>query len=496
MGLTDRLRSVFSERAEPQISLQQYIGMLNYGGNVYPMAGLNQSLPGQKQEDIEHSYEGYVTQALRSNSVIFACFLVRMQLFSEARFQFQQMRGGRPGDLFGSADLDILEHPWPGGTTGDLLSRALLHADFGGNAFIVRSGSGLRLSRPDWWSIVLGSENDPQVSSIDIDATVLGYIYHPGGPRSQEKAVPFLREEVAHFAPIPDPLARYRGMSWLTPLVREIQADSAATSHKLRFFENGATPNLVVKTAPGLTPDKFAEWVRLFKEKEPAGYQAYKTLYLDGASDATVIGANLRQMDFKVTQGAGETRIAAAAGVPPVIVGLSEGLQAATYSNYSQARRRFADGTMRPLWRNMAGSLETIIPARKGSRLWYDDRDIQFLAEDQKDLAEVQQFQAASIRSLIDGGFKADAVVEAVMANDLSRLTGAHTGLFSVQLQAPGSTKMPAGEVPGETPVGPGSKPETIPPGDTSTKPLASGSSKNGTPAAPKRALLAPLLKE
>ena len=31
--------------------------------------------------------------------------------------------------------------------------------------------------------------------------------------------------------------------------------------------------------------------------------------------------ANLKELDFKSTQGAGETRIAAAAGVPPVIVG-------------------------------------------------------------------------------------------------------------------------------------------------------------------------------
>ncbi len=29
-----------------------------------------------------------------------------------------------------------------------------------------------------------------------------------------------------------------------------------------------------------------------------------------------------------------------------------------------------------------------------------------------------------------------------------------HSGLFSVQLQAPGSTKMPVGEAPGEIPVG------------------------------------------
>jgi hypothetical protein len=63
----------------------------------------------------------------------------------------------------------------------------------------------------------------------------------------------------------------------------------------------------------------------------------------------------MKQIDFKVTQGHGETRIAAAAGVPPIIVGLSEGLEAATYSNYGQARRRFADVTMRPLWRERGG---------------------------------------------------------------------------------------------------------------------------------------------
>jgi len=121
--------------------------------------------------------------------------------------------------------------------------------------------------------------------------------------------------------------------------------------------------------------------------------------------------------------------------VPPVIVGLSEGLQAATYSNYGQARRRFADNTMRPLWRNMAGSLEDIVPAPSGSRLWYDDRDIQALAEDKKDLAEVRTLAAQQIGRLLDAGWESESVKEAVMTGDWSRLV--HTGLFSVQLQPP-----------------------------------------------------------
>jgi hypothetical protein len=150
-------------------------------------------------------------------------------------------------------------------------------------------------------------------------------------------------------------------------------------------------------------------------------------------------------------QGAGETRIAAAGGVPPIIVGLSEGLSAATYSNYGQARRRFADGTMRPLWRNAAASLATLITVPTNSELWYDDRDIPFLAEDVKDAAEIQQMNAAAIRQLIDSGFEPDTVISAVTAGDLNRLR--HSGLYSVQLQPPGPQQAPASEP--ETPPEP-----------------------------------------
>jgi hypothetical protein len=147
---------------------------------------------------------------------------------------------------------------------------------------------------------------------------------------------------------------------------------------------------------------------------------AYKTLYLGAGSTAQVVGADMKQIDFKVTQGAGETRIAAAAGVPPVIVGLSEGLQAATYSNYSQARRRFADGTIRPLWRNIAGSLATLVDVPAGAELWYDDRDIPFLQEDQKDAAEIQGRESQTIKTLIDAGYTPDSVVLAVESGNWS----------------------------------------------------------------------------
>lgn len=430
----------FWRRESPQrsvlpLSLDEYVSYFSYNGQLYPF-GLNQSAPGRRQEEIGGDFRGLAQAAYKRNGVVFACSTVRMLLFSEARFQFRQLRSGRPGDMFGSPALGLLERPWANGTTGDLLSRAIQDVDLAGNWFGVRRpGPRIERLRPDWTVIVAASERE-DAEIWDVDVEVLGYAYQPGGAGSGREPEYFLREQVAHFAPIPDPDARFRGMSWITPVIREIMADKAATDHKLEFFENGATPNLVVKLDPSVRQAAFEEWVGKFKAGHEGRGNQYKTLFLGGGADATPIGANLEQIDFKNVQGAGETRIAAAAGVPPVIVGLSEGLAAATYSNYSQARRRFADGTMRPLWRNMAASLSTIVEVPSGAELWYDDRDIPFLAEDVQDQATVQKEQATAMKMLVDAGYDAGSVVDAIVSGDMRRLT--HSGLFSVQLQKPG----------------------------------------------------------
>ena len=95
--------------------------------------------------------------------------------------------------------------------------------------------------------------------------------------------------------------------------------------------------------------------------------------------------------------------------------------------------------TLRPLWRSAAGSLAKIAGVPAGARLWIDVRDVEFLKEDRKDAAEILQLSATTIRSLVDAGYDPDAVIDAVEADDLSRLTGKHSGLYSVQLQEPGA---------------------------------------------------------
>jgi phage portal protein BeeE len=418
-------RQPVQERADPAVSLEEYIYQLNQ----FTYQGVTYTAAGDPQEEIGDHFEEMVRLAYKQNSVIFACVVARMLLFSEARFQFQRLRKGRPGELYGNETLGVLETPWPNGTEGDLLASMEVYNSLAGNWFGVRRpGPRLKVLRPDWVDIVIG-----QGGAWDVDSEVVGYAYTPGGRYSGNPPVHFDVSEVAHWAPFKDPAAEYRGMSWISAIIKEVMADKAATQHKLKFFENGATPNLIIKTSVADLA-KFDAWVDSFREKYEGSANAYRTMFLGAGQDPMVVGANLQDVEFKATQGAGETRIAAAARIPPIIVGLSEGLQAATYSNYGQARRAFADSTMRPLWRTACGALAPVVGVPTDSRLWYDDRDIQFLKDDQKDAAEIFARKSSAIKTLVDAGFEPDTAVEAADSLDLTRLT--HTGLTSVQLQA------------------------------------------------------------
>jgi phage portal protein BeeE len=441
------LRSALGRTSEQRFGLDDYAALVSEASfNGLGYGGVQQTLVGgQPTEQPGAGFTG-AASVHQSNAVVFACMVVRSSVFSAVRFSYQRMRNGRGSDLWGDRSLDILDTPWPGGTTQDLLARTIQDADLAGNSYWTRIEDELVRLRPDWVNIVLAPR---RLQGGVVGYRKLGYAYYEGGYAESKTPVVFQANEVAHFAPLPDPLATYRGMSWLTPVAREVQADVLMTAHKRKFFENGATPNMVVSYPETIKANQIREFKALMDANNAGVGNAYKTLHLGMGADLTVVGANMEQIDFRQVQGAGETRIAAAANVPPVIVGLSEGLAAATYSNYSQARRRFADGAAHPLWGNASGTFQTLCqppPSRFAagdiSRLWYDSRDVPFLREDEKDAAEIQGTRATTIKALTDAGFTPDSVIAAVDADDMRILH--HSGLYSVQLQAPGTHIVPS----------------------------------------------------
>lgn len=425
------------------VSIDDYIGAINQYGY---QPSVTSTMPHTNAETLSTSYAGYTAGGMYANSVVFSCMAVRQLVFSSVRLRYQRLKSGKPSDMFGTPDLSLLEVPAPGETTQDLLSRMIQDADLAGNAYNVLDTPLTRLGgddttknvlrlRPDWIFIVTRKRMRPDGQ---LGWQRMGYVYFEGGKESGNPPVPLMVDEVSHFAPIPDPLASFRGMSWLTPVVREIENDGLMNTHKRRFLENGATPNMIITHAKGADRDAILAFDERMKAQNAGVANAGKTLNLYPGADATIVGSNMKELDFKSVQGAGETRIAAAAGVPPIIVGLSEGLESATYSNYAQARRRFADGTMHPNWASAAGALATIMPSQgRDARLWYDASDIPFLREDEKDAATINQVRAETISSLVNAGYTPESVVKAVESGDFRLLV--HTGLYSVQLQKPGS---------------------------------------------------------
>lgn len=424
------------EVEEQRLSMDEWASYFKFDNQLVPFR-INSFGNSGRMERIENDFMGYVQGAFKSNSVVFSCCVARQMVFTEARFMWQTMAKGSPQeDLDWTDELSILETPWPNGTTGDLLSRAIQDADLAGNHYVVREGKRLRRLRPDWVDIILSA--DP---TLAVQSDVVGYIYKPGNTedRKQWAIYPVTGEngKIAHWAPIPDPEAQYRGMSWITPVLREIQADGAATTHKLKFFENGATPNMAVSFKETVTADQFKDFVSALEEGHAGVDNAYSTLYLGGGADVTPLSHDFAQLDFKKTQGAGETRIAAAAGIHPVVVGLSEGMQGSSLNagNFKSAIKAFGDIRMRPMWRTVAAAYESLLNVPASKRLWYDDKDVAFLQDDETSRVKVLSEEATIATKLIQDGYTPESIITFLKTRNWADLK--HTGLFSVQLQPP-----------------------------------------------------------
>jgi phage portal protein BeeE len=247
------------------------------------------------------------------------------------------------------------------------------------------------------------------------------------------------------------------GMSWITPALRDIQADQSALEHKLAYFSNGATPNLVIKGLPAVTSQQFKDAVNDLETAHKGSVNAFKTLYLSAGADATVVGSNLAELDLSSITSHGETRVSYLSRVPAVILGIAAGLKGSSLNagNYAEARRNFADSWVYPTLANLCSALSVLINVPGGAELWFDVADIPLLREDALDAANIERVKEETIVAYVQAGFKPDSVIAAVRGQDISQLV--HDDRFtSVQLQVLANAGKPStspnGSANGEAP--------------------------------------------
>jgi hypothetical protein len=243
----------------------------------------------------------------------------------------------------------------------------------------------------------------------------------PGQSDKSERAQTFTVDEVAHWSPIPDPRAKFRGMSWLTPVIREINADTAMTSYKIAYLENMAAPNLLLKYPMKLRPDTLDSISERMHAKY-GGANAFRTFVLDQGADATVLNNSLESMSFASTQEAGVNRVCGASGVDPILIGALTLGRAAV--SYEQAMRRLGDVTLRHMWRTGCAALQKLVPnvPPAGVRLWYDTSDIAALRASETERGQTSQVQAAALLTIVQAGYTRESAVAFLASGDVGQL--------------------------------------------------------------------------
>ena len=154
----------------------------------------------KNRESLGSSFRAYAEEGYAGNGIVFAVVLARLSLFSEAEFKFRSV----DKQLFGTSALRLLENPWPNGTTGDLLARMEQDASLAGNSFIRRAAPDmLERLRPDLVDII-------SAQHFSGAEEVVGYAYWRDG-RGKGAPEYYPVEDIAHWAPVPDPMASFRG---------------------------------------------------------------------------------------------------------------------------------------------------------------------------------------------------------------------------------------------------------------------------------------------
>jgi phage portal protein BeeE len=445
-------------------------------------AVLTTSYASPDREPVMPQLAAFAQQANSSSAIVFAAILVRMALFSEARPCFQAKDDNH---LFGNTSLAKLEEPFgPDSTFGNLAARAEQDACLAGNSFTWDAPGEDRLVRlrPDWTTII--SEIVPVNGGGHYRRKVGYWTEPPKSALDQGEGFFVPAAECVHWAPLPDPAADFRGMSWLTPIYRDIAGDDGLTGYKIKYLQNSASPNLLIKYAQKLAPGT----VDSVRERMHARYggvdNAFKTLVLDQGADVTVIGNSLAQMDFSGVSAVGTERILAAAGVPGVLVGL-EPLRGAG-RGFQESMQKFANMWARPEWRSFFGAFSKIMDVPAGNRLWFDTGDIAALQDGETERAQAALIRMQALLAARQAGYDPMSAIAAVDSMDLTQLKvaavpppppGGNVQHLLPQT-SPGATADPLPPTLGRLPVG------STSPGDG-----GNGSRPTPRPASARRAL-------
>jgi len=367
------------------------------------------------------SYPNYAISGYGRNELAYACITARAQSLPQS---VMRVYPGGQGEALDEHRLrQIIEQPCPEAAEFEFFELSVTYLDLAGTLFwlVVKGRDGLPSQvwpiRPDLIGVLPSPRNPAEFTWVlrpdPNKPQIMVPIPDAGSPAAAREPASMIRIRY----PNPDPTdmaQRYFGMPPLRPGARAITLYNAATDFTDTLLRNHALPAAVVTTAQRIDETLHerlrASWRRAFgggRKGEPA--------FLQQGMDVKVLGLNLRDLEFPDLRAYSETRICAAIGVPPILVGAKFGLEHNAYKDYHEARLSFWEEYLFSLQRRFIDPVRTrLLPAftgvgRRSVRVAWDNSGVPALKE-----SESEKWQRAT-DALARGG---------ITRNDFRRIVG------------------------------------------------------------------------
>lgn len=265
--------------------------------------------------------------------------------------------------------VDLLEAPNPSETWEQLTERVVLLLLGTGNGYYLYDPTGKELytCRSDWIKI-----------NVDSDGRLVGYEASNEGIKTN-----LAFDDVVHVK-LSSPTGDFYGFPPSETIKKTILTKISLNDYLNAFFENNATPGLVMSVPGALDPDQ-KEQARKVLKRFYSRHESFNSLIVEKGASITRVSPDIKDLVPREIDDMVMREVLAAYGVPPVKIGILDG---ATYANANKQDQIYERSTCEPIRRLIEQSINLqLVRNRFGKdyRIHYDRSKVLGLQEDENE---------------------------------------------------------------------------------------------------------------
>lgn len=162
------------------------------------------------------------------------------------------------------------------------------------------------------------------------------------------------------------------GLGPMQVLAAEVGVDNEATRFVGNLVSNYAVPGTVLHTKGRLSSPEDAKIIKQAFMADFGGAKRGEPAILDADSTISTVGFSLQQLEFPQVRKISESRVAAAFGVPAILVGLLVGLESGIRATTDELRALFAETTLVNYWQRYQDAFTNQIAPDFGDNIIYE----------------------------------------------------------------------------------------------------------------------------